>query len=319
MTSTLGALESTLAVDVLLRDGSIARVRVVTEADRGQLMALNERVSVRTRYLRYFSVSDQPGAWYVDRVLGSARSKSALAAVMHGEIVALASFARLEPESTIADLALLVDDDHQVHGLGALLLEHLAALGRHQGVESFTADVLSENIRMLRLLRSSGFTVTSLGQDSVAQLHVDLTEIPAVWEAIDRREREAERASLRPVLEPASIALVGSARPGSIASLIHDSLRTSGYAGPIERLGRQTKLTGLPLAPDLVVVAVPSDRVLAVARDAAACGARGLVVISAGFAESGPAGRVRQAELLQVCRTAGMRLIGPNCLGIVNT
>lgn len=319
MRSADAALDEGIALDVLLRDGSIAHVRLVTEADRDQLNGLNAGVSLRTRYMRYFSVSDQPGSWYVDQVLRSAETGSALVAVMGGHIVGLASFARLESDPSIADLALLIDDEHQVHGLGALLLEHLAALARHRGVRAFTADVLGENTRMLRLLSHSGFTITSEGHDAVAQLRVDLAEVPAVWEAVDRREREAERTSLNPVLRPTSVAVVGSRRESSVASQVHESLRRSGFAGRIDLVDRHTRLIDLPAAPDLVVVAVPADRVLSVARDAATSGAHGLLVLSAGFAESGPDGRAQQAELLDVCRRAGMRLIGPNCLGIVNT
>ncbi len=319
MISADTALDQGLALDVLLRDGRIAQVRLVTESDREQLAALNAGVTLRTRYLRYFSVSGQPGSWYIDKVLQSAQAGSALVAVLSGRIIALASFARMEHDPTVADLALLVDDEHQVNGLGALLLEHLAALARHRGVQAFTADVLAENTRMLRLLGTSGFTLTSLSRDVVAQLRVDLAEIPAVWEAVERRERAAERSSLDPLLRPRSIAVVGSSRASSVASQVHTSLQRSGFRGRLDRVDASTRLDELPAGPDLVVVAVPADRVLGVAEDAAACGARGLLVISAGFAESGPSGRARQAELLRVCRAAGMRLIGPNCLGVVNT
>ncbi|MCU1623765.1 MAG: CoA-binding domain protein [Frankiales bacterium] len=319
MTSPATDLSQGLDLDVLLRDGSIAQIRLVTGADEAALTALNARVSVRTRQLRYFSTSDRPGAWYVDQVLRSAPSGAALVAVVDQVVVALASFARLERDPETADCALLVDDEHQVHGLGALLLEHLAALARHHGICAFTADVLQENTRMRTLLSRSGFEVTSTTEHGVAELRIELAEVPDLWESILRREAEAEWASLAPLLAPQSVALVGSTREGSVASQVFASLTSGGYTGRLERLNRTASLTALNEAPDLVVVAVPAAKVLEVARDAAARGAKGLAVLSAGFAETGSAGRSQQAELLRICRESGMRLVGPNCLGIVNT
>ncbi len=319
MSSCASALDGGLALDVLLRDGAIAQIRLLDSEDREALDALNARVTIRTRLMRYFSVSDAPGRWYVDHVLRGAHANAALVAEVDGKVVATASFTRLERDPTQADLALLVDDEHQVHGLGALLLEHLAALAGHHGIRVFTADVLQDNTRMLRLLKSSGFATSSTSAHGVVELRVDLTEAPGLWDAVLHREREAERASLDPLLRPTSIAVVGSTRPGSVASQVYESVVRSGFTGQVSRVDSRGRLLELQDAPDLVIVAVRSDRVLTTAQDAAARGARGLVVLSAGFAECGAEGAARQEELLRVCRDAGMRLVGPNCLGIVNT
>ncbi len=319
MTGTVATLDSGLALDVLLRDGTIAQVRLVANDDGPALEALNARVSVKTRFLRYLSLSDQPGIWYVDQVLRSARTGDALVAMVGSTIVALASFARLESDPHVGDLGLLVDDEHQVHGVGALLLEHLAVLARQRGIRYFHADVLQENYPMLRLLRDSGFAVTSTAEHGVAELRVDLAEAPSLWEAVQRRDNAAEHASLEPLLRPKSIAVVGSTRPGGVAAQVHASLTKTGFTGRLDHLDRTGSVAALDAAPDLVIIAVPADLVLGVARDAAARGAKGLLVLSAGFAEAGPIGLARQRELLGLCRGAGMRLIGPNCLGIVNT
>ena len=319
MTAQDTGTDQVLALDVLLRDGGIAQLRPLTAPDREALTELNSRVSLRTRRLRYFSVSEQPGSWYVDQVLQSAEAHHALVGIVDGSVVGLASFARLESQPETADLALLIDDDHQKQGLGALLLEHLAALARAQGIAVFTADVLLDNTRMVHLLRASGFQVTSHAERGVVELRINLMEQPELWDAVLRRDQVSETASLGPVLRPASIALVGSTREGSVASHINASLLRGGYTGRLDRLGRGSRLVDLPEVPDLVVIAVPAAAVLPVARDAAVKGAKGLLVISAGFAESGPTGEERQSELLRVCRDHGMRLVGPNCLGIVNT
>lgn len=319
MTSTATSLDQGVTLDVLLSDGSIAQVRLLRPEDRDALTALNERVSLRTRHLRYFSVSDGPGTWYVDKLVHGAEAHATLVAVVDHEIVATAGFARSERDPRQADLAMLVDDDHQLHGLGALLLEHLATLARHHGVEVFTADVLQENTRMLRLLHGSGFATTGTGAHGTLELTVDLHEIPGLWDAVLRRDRQAEQASLAPVLRPSSVVVVGSTRSGSVADQVHKSLVRDGFTGRLSFVDGRTRLSDLPERPDLVVVAVPAARVLGTAQDAATRGARGLLVLSAGFAESGAEGAERQAALLRLCRDTGMRLIGPNCLGILNT
>ncbi len=306
-------------LDVLLRDGGIAQVRLLGSADEAALRALNARVSLRTRMLRYFSVSDRPGEWYVDKIMSNARNGDALVALIDGQVVGLASFSRLERDPATADLALLVDDAHQSEGLGALLLEHLAQLAKHQGITAFVADVLLENTAMLRLLSESGFAVRSNTSRGVTELRVNLADRPQLWDAIHLRDMQAERASLRPVFEPDRVAVVGSSHRGSVAEQIYRSVVDGGFTGTTHRIDRHGTLVGLPGPIDLVVVAVAAEHVLGVARDAAAAGAKGLLVVSAGFAEAGAVGAERQQALLRLCRSAGMRLVGPNCLGIVNT
>lgn len=305
------------ALDVLLRDGVIARLRLLGSGDEAALLALNKRVSLRTRTLRFFSPSEQPGTWYVDKLMRSARGYFALIASVNDQLVGMAGFFRLEGDPAVADLALLIDDDHQSEGLGALLLEHLAAQARHQGIREFVADVLSENTAMLHLLRDSGFAVRTTSAGGYSVVHVDLTEGPVLWESVRHKDNEAQRVSLAPVLSPQSIAVVGSTRPGSVAEVVWSALHGDpGFTGRSLRVATHGRLTE---RVDLVVAVVAAESVLALARDAARLGVKGLVVLSAGFAEAGPEGARRQRELLAVCRTAGMRLIGPNCLGILNT
>jgi acyl-CoA synthetase (NDP forming)/RimJ/RimL family protein N-acetyltransferase len=305
-----------LGWDVLLRDGRIARVRPFVADDEASLLDLNERVSDHTRLMRYFSVGDRPGRWYVEHLIQQAALGNALVAVVDDEVVAVASYARLEADPGTADLGLMVDDRHQASGLGALLLEHLAHGAREHGIRAFHADVLGENHQMLRLLRSSGFSVTGTTGGGVVELTVDLAESEAVRNAASRREIVAERASLRRVLAPESVAVVGSARSGSIARRVVSAAHRFGYSGLLSLVDQPHGLSG-PV--DLVVVAVPSEQVLDVAQDAADAGAAGIVVLSAGFAESGEEGALRQDALLALCRSSGMRLVGPNCLGLLNT
>ena len=307
--------ESWSRLDVLLRSGGMARMRFVTADDEAALHALAERAGPRTA-LRDASAGGRPGDWYVDHVLQSARTGDALVALVADEVVALASFFRLASDPSVGDLALLVDDAHDSEGLGALLLEHLAHVARGQGITAFAMAGPAVDDAVRRLVQDSGFANSSPDDGGVHELHVDLAMRPQVWDALQRRDAEAERASLQAVLAPEHVVVVGSTHSTSLARQVHESIRTGGFTGELRQVRRQEPLTG-PV--DLVVVAVAAEHVLAVAGKAAGAGAKGLLVLSAGFAETGPAGAAQQDELLALCRGAGVRLVGPNCLGIVNT
>jgi len=302
-------------LDVLLGSGGMARVRFVTPDDETALRGLAERVGLRTG-LRDASAGGRRGDWYVDHVLRSARTGDALVALVAGEVVALASFFRLASDPAVGDLALLVDEAHESEGLGSLLLEHLAHVARRQGITAFVTAVAAVDEAMLLLIQDSGFSTSSRGDDGAQELRVDLTMRPQVWDALQRRDAEAERESLQAVLAPEHVVVVGSTHDNSMARQVHDSIRTGGFTGKVRHLRRQDPLIG-PV--DLVVVAVAAEQVLAVAGKAVEAGAKGLLVLSAGFAETGLAGAAQQDELLRLCRAAGVRLVGPNCLGIVNT
>ena len=302
-------------LDVLLRSGGMARMRFVTPDDETALRVLAGRVRLRTA-LRDASAGGRPGDGYVDHVLQSARTGDALVALVADEVVALASFFRLASDPAVGDLALLVDEAHESEGLGFLLLEHLAHVARRQGITAFATAVPTVDDTMLRLIQDSGFSTSADSDAGVRELRIDLTMRPQVWDAVQRRDAEAERASLQAVLAPERVAVVGSDRDGSVARQVYQSIRTAGFTGELRHVRRQDPLTG-PV--DLVVVAVAAEHVITVAGQAAEAGAKGLLVLSAGFAETGPAGVARQDELLRLCRAAGVRLVGPNCLGIVNT
>lgn len=316
-------------IDVLLRDGRIAQVRPVSPEDEGTLRQLNSRLSPRTRLSRYFSEFEPIGDRYVEHVLQSVREQNSLVVEVAGETVAVGSFFRLAADPGLADVALLIDDRHQGLGIGTLLLEHLAARARQQGIGSLVADVLSDNRSMLELFATSGLSSrmsTSLG---VTQVELSLDPAGDVWDVVAAREGAAQRASLLPALAPRSLAVVGSGRPGSIARQVLASVERGGFSGRVYAVGHHpgtthpARVSDIATAVDgpldLVVVAVPAEQVLGVATDCAVVGARALLVLSAGFAEVGDEGRVRQRDLLALCRENDMRLIGPNCLGVINS
>ncbi len=316
-------------VDALLSDAGIVRIRSVRPDDAGALAALYGRVSADTLYLRFFSVSRAVATDDVERLTRPSDSTHySLVAEIAGEIVAVATYDRLD-DPTKAEVAFLVDDAHQGRGVGMLLLEHLAIAATAQGILTFVAETLPANARMLHVFSDAGFPVTTSLGDGVVRVVVPLRFDEAFRRAVDAREARADAASLRRVLAPASVAVVGAgADPAGLGHQVLANIVRGGYRGDLYAVNRSghrvagvhafKELAEIPGRLDVVVVAVPASSVLDVAQQAVTKSAAGLVVITAGFAEAGSAGARQQVELVRMCRDAGMRLIGPNCMGIAN-
>ncbi len=309
--------------DVLLADGSIAVIRSLRPDDRDGLLALHESVSEDTLRLRFFSLNREAGRRYVAHLFDPANASSAaLVVVAKGRITGLATAEQISADS--AEVAFLVADGERGRGLGSLLLEHLAALGRQYGVRRFEADVLADNYGMLRVFKRAGFAAsrqTSEGEIAFV-LHTDASQ--DVVDAADRREWRAEALSLRPLLYPRSVAVVGVRREaGGFGRGVLEAIRSSAYSGQVHVVHPEaTEIDGLPTVPslaavgepvDLVVIAVPAESVAAVLREAAAAGAGAVCVVSSGFA-----GRPTGAdELLAIARANSVRMVGPNSQGVL--
>ncbi len=316
--------------EVLLSDGSSARVRGLRADDDERVGRLYLGVSDRSRRLRFFSpVSAVSASRRSRQSVDDERSFSVVAQV-DDRLIALADCHLLDDAGTVAEVAFLVHDDWQGHGLGTILLEHLARIARPRGVNTFRAAFLLENNRMREVLGDAGFTVSwSPTTHGVGEATLELAPTVAWRTAARIREHHAEVESIARLLSPASIAVVGAGRRrGSIGNAIVRNLIAGGFNGPVfpvnPRAANVEGLTGfasvaaLPATPDLVVIAVPAAAVADVVRECGARGVHALVVISGGFAEL-PGGAREQAELVELARGSGMRLVGPNCVGIVNT
>ncbi|MET9342905.1 GNAT family N-acetyltransferase [Nonomuraea sp. NPDC003804] len=307
--------------DVLLRDGDIAHVRPLAPSDRQALHELVDRSSPRSAYLRFFSSGRTTAHAYMDTVTDDGYDGHALVATLRGRLVAVVECIPLT--DGLADLAILIDDAAQGNGLGTLLLEHAALDAADHGVKELSAEVLSENVRMLRVLNDLGLDVRRHVDGSVTQIRISLAPTGRLAATIEARDHAAERASITRVLEPRSVAVIGASRdPRAIGRRVLDNLVKGGFEGPVYPVnprdpGCYPSVLAIPGEVDVAVVAVPAARVPEVARECAEAQVAGLVVLTAGFAESGD--REAEQDLLKVCRTAGMRLIGPNCLGIANT
>ena len=320
--------------DVVLADGRLGVIRRVTPADGPALHALHDEVSDDALRMRFFNVSRPAAHSYVDHVLTHPETTLALVAEVDGHLEGFATAelvgagtADTETVDTI-EIALLVSDAHHGQGLGTLLLEHLFALARDRGVRRVEAEVLVENHPMLEVLAHAGFGFTQHPDRGVVSLNLNTTSTPAVQSAADRREFQAQSRSLAPLLAPRSVAVAGVRSDGTgVGAAILRSIASNGYAGRVVVVHpRHESVAGVPAYPsfrdvphpvDLAVIAVPAESTASALEDAAAADVRAAVVISSGFGELGPQGKILQRELSVLARTRGIRLVGPNCLGVL--
>ncbi|MGW6746494.1 bifunctional acetate--CoA ligase family protein/GNAT family N-acetyltransferase [Streptomyces sp. NPDC055025] len=328
--------------DVVLRDGGTARIRPITTDDAERLVSFYEQVSDESKYYRFFAPYPRLSAKDVHRFTHHDQvDRVGLAVTVGGEFIATVRYDRIDdrgrPASAPADeaeVAFLVQDAHQGRGIASALLEHIAAVARERGIRRFAAEVLPANAKMIKVFRDAGYTQKRSFEDGSVRLTLDL-EPTAESLAVQRgREQRAEARSVQRLLAPGSVAVVGTGRaPGGVGRTVLRNLLGAGFTGRTYAVNHafeedRTEIDGVPAVRsvgrigepvDLAVLAVPAERVPEAVADCGEHGVRGLVVLSAGYAESGPGGRERQRALVRQARSYGMRIIGPNAFGIINT
>jgi acetyl coenzyme A synthetase (ADP forming)-like protein len=315
--------------EVVLRDGSTVHVRPVRDADRRAIRGFLEELSVESIGFRFFGAAnlDWAADWSVDVDYADRFALIAESGVPR-RIVAHAAYIRIDADH--AEVAFLVADAWQGRGISTVLLAHLAEVAEAHGIGTFAAEVLPHNHRMIEVFRGSGFPVEMRSTPGAIAIELPTSLSPEARERFEERERSAAIAAVHCFLEPAAVAVIGaSRRRGTIGGEILHNLVSGQFTGPVyavnsradvvQSLPAYRSVTDIPARVELAVVAVPAEQVVEVARHCAAASVRALLVISAGFAEAGEAGAQRQRELVEVCRDAGMRLVGPNCLGVLNT
>ncbi|WP_051223448.1 GNAT family N-acetyltransferase [Conexibacter woesei] len=315
--------------DVILRDGSALRLRSPQPEDEEAIRAFFDGLSFESRYLRFHGAgrSDIISRDYA-HADGDARVP--LLAHLGDRVVAVAGYDRLnEPDA--AEVAFAVAEDQQGRGLATSMLQQLADVAASRGITRFDAEVMGENRPMLHVFGSAGFGVRRASTAGIVHLALDLSPTAQLAERIDDRTHAATVESLRALLSPGSIAVVGaSAREGSVGGAIFRGIVEGGYRGVATPVHPDRGVVGSTRAVaslgeigeevDLAVVAVAAREVLDVAREAAAAGVRALLVVSTGFADTDePEGVAREEALLAEVRAHGLRLVGPNALGVVNT
>ncbi|MCP2354057.1 acyl-CoA synthetase (NDP forming)/GNAT superfamily N-acetyltransferase [Nonomuraea thailandensis] len=315
--------------DVVLADGGTAHVRPIRPADADRLRSFYSRLSDESIYFRFFGPRPRLSDREVERFTNvDYVGRVALIATIGAEMVAVIRYDRTGPGE--AEVAFLVEDAHQGRGVASVLLEHLAATARERGIERFVADVLPANMRMTGLLRQAGYTAQSQFEDGVVRMTLDLTPTDTSTEVTISREHRAESRSIARLLTPGSVAVIGASRePGGVGQTVLRNLLAADFTGPVYPVHREVRaVAGVRAYPsvseidgdvDLAVVAVPAEGVLDVVKECAEKGVHGLVVVSSGFGETGDQGRARQDELARIARSYGLRVVGPNCLGIANT
>jgi acyl-CoA synthetase (NDP forming)/GNAT superfamily N-acetyltransferase len=318
--------------DVVAADGGTVHIRPIMPEDAAAIVAFHGGLSAETRYLRYFSPFPRIPAKELHRLVNVDHvNRVALVGLLGKEIIAVGRWDRLD-NADEAEVAFVVADAHQGRGIATILLEHLAAAGRERNIRRFTAEVLNHNPRMLTVFNDAGYQSTHAVDHGIVHLEFDIDET-AVTEAVAlEREQSAEAASMRRLLAPATVAVIGaSADPAKLGNAVVRNLLRHEFRGAIypvnptaraiEGIPAYPQITDIPAAVDLAVIAAPAATVPDIVAQCVAKQVRGLVIISGGFAErpdDPEGGLAAQRALVAEAHANGMRVIGPNCLGIAN-
>jgi acetyl coenzyme A synthetase (ADP forming)-like protein len=317
---------------LILRDGSTATVRVATTDDTSLVSEFFHRLSPESRQRRFFSFSE-PTAEFVRSICDSSNPHNQLTLLVtrrpgvSESIVGAGSYVRRDEKT--AEVAMAVEDPLQGKGIGSHLLERLALLAARAGFTRFWAITQMDNRGMIDVFRHSGFPIQEKLDSGYLELDFSVSPTKSSVELSEMRDRVFTAASLRYFFKPASVAVIGASRdPSSIGYRILQALVMNRFQGPVYPVNPNAGVVGsmrayasvaaLPEPVDLAVISVPRDVVLPVIDECAAGGVKAAVVITAGFAEANEAGRLLQKQLVEKVRGYGMRMIGPNCMGLLN-
>jgi acyl-CoA synthetase (NDP forming)/RimJ/RimL family protein N-acetyltransferase len=316
--------------DVVLADGATAFVRPIRPDDGPLIVDFHSRQSPQSIYFRYFS----PRPRLTERELERAThldyiDRFALVALRGDELIGVARYERWRHRAE-AEVAFFVDDANHGRGLATVLLEHLAVRAREVGLRGFTASVLPDNRRMIGVFTQAGFQTATQFADGVIEVRLDLQPTPEAEAAIEARARTAAAEAVRRLLSPRSIAVIGAGRdPGSLGHRVLRRLQHARFAGPVWPVNPNahdvasvravSSILDIDEEIDLAVVSVPAESVAAVVEECGRKQVYGVVILSAGFAEAGAAGEALEADVLRTARSWGIRVVGPNCLGLINT
>ncbi|GAA2800294.1 bifunctional GNAT family N-acetyltransferase/acetate--CoA ligase family protein [Saccharopolyspora taberi] len=316
--------------DVVLSDGGTVHLRPIRPDDADMLVSFHGRLSERTRYFRYFGPYPRMPKRDVERFSRvDYLNRVALIAMLGDDIVAVGRFDRLGEQDS-AEVAFVVQDEHQGRGLGSILLEHLAAAARERGLRRFVAEVLAENSQMVRIFQDAGYQIRRAMEEGVVHLEFDIDPTEDSVAVARAREQAAEARSVHNLLHPRSIAVIGASTDhAKIGHAVLTNLLTADFAGPVYPVNPEHRsvrgvrsypsVLDIPDDVDLAVVAIPAAGVDEVLDACLAKGVKALVIVSSGFSESGPDGKEIERRMVRAARVHGMRVVGPNALGVVNT
>ena len=321
---------------MVLSDGRTVHLRPIKPSDSDAINALHHRLSDETIYLRFFGPLPNLSPVMLARFVNvDYQNRMALVAELGDQLIGVARYDRLpspsgQPGDTEAEVAFLIDDAHQGRGIGTVLLEHLAAIARDGGIFRFVAETLPHNRRMLALFHEAGFADARTFADGVVKVVFPIEPTDASVDAVRERERRAAARSISRLLAPRTVAVVGvPRRSGTIGRRLLHNLLEADFAGPVYPVHPSAhavagvraypSVLDVPDEVDLAVIVVPAVEVPGVVEACARKGVGGLVVISSGFAERDPDGAAAERRLVAEARRNGMRMIGPNSMGVLNT
>ena len=332
--ATNSTYPSQYETEVLLKDGSRILLRPIRRDDAERWLAFFQRLSKQTKYLRF---QHDPGEMGPEDALRfcTVDYKNTFALVgevqreQRKEIIAIGRYYRL-PGNRSARVVFAIEDAYHGKGIGTQLIERLANVARDNGIAVFEGDVLAENERMMSVLKDYGFHIESELRGGVYHVTIPIARSRRVERKEAERERLSTVASIRHVLEPRSIAVIGASRQsGSIGQLVFQNIMKGGYTGVVYPVNPKAdaimavkaypSIFDVPGEVDLAIIIVPTQFVARVADECGRKDVRAIIVITDGFKERGPEGAAREEELRDIALGHGMRLVGPNCMGIINT
>jgi len=317
--------------DAVMKDGGTVRIRPIVPADATALQAFVRNMSTESSYFRFFRVKRQLEPEEIEEFTNlDYDGQMAFVAIVDGELVGVGRYTTHHCHDGIAEAAFTVADELQGRGIGTLLVYRISAYARARGVTSFRAHVLADNHAMMRVFRNAGFAMHRDIDQGVYTVEIDTEQSDAVLAAEGRAEQISIAASVMPLFYPTSIAVIGASRDkSSIGGRLFNNIINADFNGPVYPVNPKASVvrsihsypsvTDIPGSVDLAFIVVPARFVNDVVRECAEKGVRGVVVISAGFSETGEQGEQMEGELLDIVRDAGMRMVGPNCMGLQNT
>jgi acetate---CoA ligase (ADP-forming) len=323
-----------LATDDVLPDGSTIHLRPIRSDDKQRMLAMWARTSAESRRARFhglFNLDESNIGRFTD--LDPAYQLAIVATRGRGEresIIGVARYERDPDDLPVAEFAALVEDAHQGRGVGTMLVRHLAQAAAEAGITHLSGDILSDNTRMLNLVRDLGLEYHSDRDPAgVVRSDLEIAITERFLDVVEASEREAAVAALRRFFRPERVAVVGASRNKlAIGGLVFDNLIQGGFSGVVypvnphspyvQGVAAYPSLRECPEPPDLVIVCVPGSQVGDVVDEAGELGVMAVCVVSAGFAEIGEGGEALQAEVLDRASGYGLRIIGPNCMGLLN-
>ena len=322
------------SISVALKDGSSLHLRPIQMSDEERLLALFSRMSKQTIYLRFHHVlthmsREEARRFCTVDYVDTFALVGALGEGLEERIIAVGRYAR-QPGANRAQIAFEVEDKYQGLGIGTHLLDQLAYTARDKGITTFEAEVLAENKDMMNVLINSGFNMQRQYQGTTYVGIMDLAPTDVVEQKSSEREKFTSIASLRAFLNPKSVAVIGaSRRPNTIGNFVFRNLIQQDFKGVVYPVNPNAEVIAaikaypsildIPGDIDLAIISIPADRVQQVVEECAHKGVRGVVVLTSGFSDIGPDGMERQNKLVNTIRNYGMRMLGPNCMGMINT